>query len=694
MEIIKKKLDTTKKIYQHIKIYYEKLYPIIEEKFKNEIKVIEEKLNNENLYNLIELNIKKIENEDLINSNISNISIHLNKLLNKNELYDDIFGLYKSMEIYYNNLKFLIQLFNEPKFNTSYMSDISMSETYRLETNDDFEIIKNMYKNYLKHNKENDKKINLFLSKIIIIIFKVKNNILFSSYENMKHENEDDNSNDSNSNDSNSNDNNSNDNDNKTKKLKIKKTKEIIKVISDQDTKHKENYFQLDENLKKSILEIRQYFIKDTNIIDLYVTIIRLIINELYKTIFLNKNFDIKYSCKKSINKIYDYIEKDKLIIFENKNIDEINEDEKKTDNKKEKKKKSQINNPFMNTFAFIPITNLYLLTDLIKLMFKLDKLASKIDLETFSKLHSCCFIVINKIVPNPIEYNIKKLTNQSLLEPITYGITNKFLEKTKTINPLQNDKWNFSYEIYPNSILQENIEELNILKFYVIETLDGKNYRCLSKNIINNSNEKIIYNTNYIDVLNLLNHIKKINIQNNILQPTMINYYQNIHIQKSIPHMFLRKKLSLEPMERESKIDSGLIRNVLFINICKVFDELNYKIKNNDDFNNIIHNEKINDEFVKSIIDMYKTHIKIQTDKFPFSEIFITYLAELKKIASMFIRELHDNYNREPITDFKNSYLIREKFENILKKSLEYIITNKSNIYQMISYKNLLLNF
>ena len=347
-----------------------------------------------------------------------------------------------------------------------------------------------------------------------------------------------------------------------------------------------------------------------------------------------------------------------------------------------------------MNTFAFIPITNLYLLTDLIKLMFKLDKLASKIDLETFSKLHSCCFIVINKIVPNPIEYNIKKLTNQSLLEPITYGITNKFLEKTKTINPLQNDKWNFSYEIYPNSILQENIEELNILKFYVIETLDGKNYRCLSKNIINNSNEKIIYNTNYIDVLNLLNHIKKINIQNNILQPTMINYYQNIHIQKSIPHMFLRKKLSLEPMERESKIDSGLIRNVLFINICKVFDELNYKIKNNDDFNNIIHNEKINDEFVKSIIDMYKTHIKIQTDKFPFSEIFITYLAELKKIASMFIRELHDNYNREPITDFKNSYLIREKFENILKKSLEYIITNKSNIYQMISYKNLLLNF
>jgi len=90
----------------------------------------------------------------------------------------------------------------------------------------------------------------------------------------------------------------------------------------------------------------------------------------------------------------------------------------------------------------------------------------------------------------------------------------------------------------------------------------------------------------------------------------------------------------------------------------------------------------------------MYKTHIKIQTDKFPFSEIFITYLAELKKISSRFIRELHDNYNREPLTDFKNSYLIREKFENILKKSLEYIITNKSNIYQMISYKNLLLNF
>jgi hypothetical protein len=90
----------------------------------------------------------------------------------------------------------------------------------------------------------------------------------------------------------------------------------------------------------------------------------------------------------------------------------------------------------------------------------------------------------------------------------------------------------------------------------------------------------------------------------------------------------------------------------------------------------------------------MYQSYIKNEIDKFPFSEIFITYLAELKKIASMFIREVHDNYNRDPLTNFSYSYEIREKFENMLKKSLEYIITNKSNIYQIISYKNLLLNF
>ena len=74
---------------------------------------------------------------------------------------------------------------------------------------------------------------------------------------------------------------------------------------------------------------------------------------------------------------------------------------------------------------------------------------------------------------------------------------------------------------------------------------------------------------------------------------------------------MFLRKKLPLEPMEQESKIDSGLIRNILFINLCKIFDEFNSKIQNSDDINNIIHSDEINNEFIRSIIDLYKTYIK-----------------------------------------------------------------------------------
>ena len=52
-------------------------------------------------------------------------------------------------------------------------------------------------------------------------------------------------------------------------------------------------------------------------------------------------------------------------------------------------------------------------------------------------------------------------VTDEKLLEPITYGITNKFLSKTNTINELSNQKWNFSYEIYPNKNLKRCLKKL-----------------------------------------------------------------------------------------------------------------------------------------------------------------------------------------------------------------------------------------
>jgi len=194
----------------------------------------------------------------------------------------------------------------------------------------------------------------------------------------------------------------------------------------------------------------------------------------------------------------------------------------------------------------------------------------------------------------------------------------------------------------------------------------------------------------NYIKKMIL--HIK--NIENNTLEQNKIDFYQNNLIKKSIPNMFLMKKLPIEPIEQEAKIDSGLIRNILFINLLKIFKNTKTKIKNNDDFNNIIHSEDLYNEFINTILNMFQTYIKTEIDKFPFSEIFITYLAELKKLASMFIRELHDNYSRDKLIDFSDKHAINEKFELILKKSLEYIITNKSNIYYNISYKKILLNY
>jgi len=221
MEYIKLKLKLIDQLYEHIKNYYEKIHVVINNKYdlENITKYFNREIENKN----IEKIINKIENEDLINTNKNNIKIHLNKLLKDNEIYDDIFYLYSLLQYYNNNIELLIHTLNTKKYNIDYMSDINVSQTFQIEINDDLNILKNMYKSYNKKNKLNDKNIINYLTNIIVIIFKVKNNNIFLEYEN------------------------------------ITETK---------------NYFKLDEDLYNSILEIRNYFIKNNETIELYINII------------------------------------------------------------------------------------------------------------------------------------------------------------------------------------------------------------------------------------------------------------------------------------------------------------------------------------------------------------------------------------------------------------------------------------
>src|SRR5690606_23111607 len=91
--------------------------------------------------------------------------------------------------------------------------------------------------------------------------------------------------------------------------------------------------------------------------------------------------------------------------------------------------------------------------------------------------------VVLNRVTYHPMEYNIRALIVEDeakqYMQPATYGITKKIVDRFQVIRPpVDNAKWDFSYNIVGDVDKAEY--------FYVFETIDSINYRALTKNLTN----------------------------------------------------------------------------------------------------------------------------------------------------------------------------------------------------------------
>jgi len=356
------------------------------------------------------------------------------------------------------------------------------------------------------------------------------------------------------------------------------------------------------------------------------------------------------------------------------------------------------LQNPPLKRFGLMPITDSMPLKNLLSLIS--GNQTSSVDIKKFAKDQSISFIVSYKVVFNPIEYNIRPLYQRSIakkfIQPETYGITNKIIERFKTIKSYDPKKWRFEYDI---------IGDRKAEKWCVIESLNGETYRVLSSWIYGTSllmpSYKIKLLLDYIDSNN---------------QPTRVSNYQAVAIRKAIPNMFLRRPLNLDIMESRSKeIDTQIIKNELFLKITGLLREIIKKdysnaknIKNNNDVNNVIHDQRLQDIFANTILQLYKFGSNTEAvqefnaGQFPFYELLSSYLLELKNIMSRFMKELHDGYNRAPLLDevfekkdeYSKANTIIEKLEKIVLVAIETLISDGENIYSELNYKYLLLNF
>ncbi len=348
--------------------------------------------------------------------------------------------------------------------------------------------------------------------------------------------------------------------------------------------------------------------------------------------------------------------------------------------------------NPPMKTFGFIPVTESMPIDKLAHLMIN-KQTSGKINLAKYAVANNVCFIKLNHVVFEPVEYDIRKVVipeeAKLFQQPSEYGITEKTIEQYRTVNQLPENKWNFGYEI---------IGKTTANLFYVMETIDGVKYRALAPWMKAQG-----LGLPFFRVKSLLNYIQGDN------NPDRVSNYHQATINKAIPNMFIPRKLDMENIDYSSQdVNITLIQNEVYVNLTntiKTIIQKEYKkgIRSGYDVNKILHDPRIKESVHSSMLNMFNigsnvTKYEFSAGAFPFHEILSAYVVDLQQMCDRFMREVHDGYNRNPLSaevfEQKDNSDVIKKIDSIILAVVHMLITTNDNIYAYMNYKYMILNF
>lgn len=370
-------------------------------------------------------------------------------------------------------------------------------------------------------------------------------------------------------------------------------------------------------------------------------------------------------------------------------------------------------NEPSVNRFGFIPTTALMNISNLLSVLYqKPIKVKSNVidgvgsaenkikQLESSLKSFAETFIVIFSISSTVIDYNSIKLLNVDIDQK--KGVDSKIIADFDVVREIDTEMSKKSTMQFYYHIINRKYNESS--KFYVIETLDYCNYRCLTPWKTFGGNYAVTYNK----VKYLLSYI-----ESTVESPTKSTNRYSPHnraqlyhaqcIQASTQNMFLTRRIDLEEEMQtvNSKVDLHIIRNNIYQKIANYIGFIveKSKIQNNVDVNNIIHNSGLRILFIDTLLKNYKMQYKdlnlnvAQTAK---NEILLSYVSDLEDISRKFMKGLHDQYNRKLPDASVFSGDVKPKIIKIIEEIVNVVIMQligDKNVYAIVNLKNLLLN-
>jgi hypothetical protein len=428
-------------------------------------------------------------------------------------------------------------------------------------------------------------------------------------------------------------------------------------------------------NILLEFSKLRSFYRKYRNSVSLYAYVSQKILDKL----FSGEKFERVLAFK-----IMVMIEEDKNFELENSQLT------KKYTNLK--------TNPPQLSFGLVPKTNYLPIGEIIQLAFGQSVSGTAVEsmFDSIGKTNRLTIVVQKKISQKAAEYFLNNILEKSNYKH-TAGINKDLVEKFTTIKTGKDySSYKFQLSVYGLPIETDS----NIL---ITETIDLKSYRIMSSW----SSPSFI-----TDKKNCMEYIKYVKDEY-IKKPRRAENYNNIMINKMTANMFLKRSVDVKKMSEISQVkEIKFLRNSVYTKMLEFYVDIMNKeynegknIKDNKDLIKIINDIRIKDLFTEILVKNYYTYLKknqflTQSSNFVFTEVLSTFLANLQIIVRGFIREIYTNSEKyEPKnTLYQKEYPviyseIRDIFDKVLKKTLEKIMDDKSNIYQSLIYKTMIVD-
>lgn len=450
-------------------------------------------------------------------------------------------------------------------------------------------------------------------------------------------------------------------------------------------SKHKKNIKDLDKQLLDKIIEILYTQIYKDDIYDnfqKFTIIIQKTINTsgLYKLIsnkILEKTTEVDIQLSYNIlNIIQEYIN----FVLDNTH-------------QKEKSIKYNDNNPFLKSFGISAVTEVMDIESISQKVFNKKEKTLK-GFTNLCKLEKYDLIHIKKYLNRGLSYNILPLLDfksSKVYEKnnsVDDGITEDLIERYKTITYLsdKSTKWTIDYKY-----LLEKEEH----KFVIVLQELNSNQFCVISNKLYLMNE-MMYFMRKSQIKDFLYFVK-----NKKFDKTRVNNYNKLINKNIVQNMFLHVQPDIESLQVKSQLaDPKYLRHELYISLFSKFKELYDKKspKSVYEFSKLLHNQIFENMFSQILMNEYYKYLFknisiFETENISLSEVYSSFLYTMNIYERDFKKQMHDVFltnvpNTEVFKSDKKDKILVDLFEEILKKVLNLIITNNSNIYQSIMYK------